>query len=130
MDLESPTRPLEASGLLLTAGVRLRVSDLAASLAFYTQTLGLPLGVRHCTSAEVDAPGGLVIALDEAARLSAGTGADATPCIELRVDDLAQAMQVFEAQGLVFRVEEDPMHLRAHFTDPDGTALCLAERKC
>jgi catechol 2,3-dioxygenase-like lactoylglutathione lyase family enzyme len=128
MDLVSPTRPLEAGGLLLTAGVRLRVSDLAASLAFYTQTLGLPLGVRLCTSAEIDAPGGLVIALDEAGRPSDSAGA--TPCIELRVDNLAQAMQVFESQGLVFRVEEDHMHLRAHFTDPDGTALCLAERKC
>ncbi|SHH81679.1 VOC family protein [Pollutimonas bauzanensis] len=117
--------------LLSASGVILQIRDLEVSLSFYTQTLGLPLGLRCSDYAEVDAPG-LVIELHEGSPGASGMPAH-PPMGELsigfRVDDLREAVRYFEARGLSLQAGENERYRWVQFSDPDGTPLRLIERK-
>lgn len=125
-------RPSTEAGrpLLLAPGIILQVHDLEASLAFYTQTLGLPLGLHTAGHAEVDAPG-LVIELHEqrGGPAFAGPPAKAGASIGFRVDDLQQTVRYFEACGIPMSAAEDAACRWAQFIDPDGNLLRVVERK-
>lgn len=115
---------------LMAPGIILQVHDLQASLAFYTQTLGLPLGLHTAGHAEVDAPG-LVIELHEqgGGPVSVARPAEAGASIGFRVDDLRQAVQYFEARGVPMSAAENATCRWAQFIDPDGNPLRVVERK-
>lgn len=127
-----PTVSSRRAPSLLAGGISLRVRDMNAALAFYTQVLGLPLGLAVQGYAQVDACG-LVIELYDGGLQGGGPAdgqaAPAAVSIGLRVDDLEQAVQCLAMAGVACRLEEDARERRAHFHDPDGTPLCLVERK-
>lgn len=114
----------------------LMVSDMERAVRFYVETLGFKLRVRHGDHwAEVDAGGGLVIALH---RVGEGAASDNAPkpgtagsiSIGLEVNQpIESVVQVLENRGVRFRgpVQDQGYVKLAYFGDPDGNAFYLAE---
>jgi predicted enzyme related to lactoylglutathione lyase len=104
--------------------ITVMVSDMDRAVAFYTQTLGLPLHQRYGDHyAEIQAPG-MRIGLHPASpsvvwgnNLSIGFG----------VEDWDLSLQHLAAQGIEVRIEQDNWGRIAYFSDPDNNALYLVE---
>jgi predicted enzyme related to lactoylglutathione lyase len=104
--------------------------DLAAAVAFYGTTLGLPCSVhmpeRHFAEFET---GNLTLNLmdAEAMGLEHHTSQNA---LALHVDDVAAARGALEREGVVFHGEifDTGVCHMAFFADPDGNALMLHHR--
>ncbi|MEO8082454.1 MAG: VOC family protein [Ardenticatenales bacterium] len=109
--------------------VLLFTTDVDRAVAWYTDILGLKLRARHGDFAVFET-GGTPLALhggaDASASASPSTGA--TPV--LRVDDYAAAKAALEAKGCVFTFENSTPHaMFGSFSDPDGNALQIIERR-
>lgn len=103
--------------------VTLAVSDLDAAIRFYTEVLGLRVGIRLGAEwAAIDAGSGLIIGLEPAARRrSGGTVALWTS------EPLESAIELLASRGVRFdgpAMVQDMVQL-AYFRDPDGNQLSL-----
>jgi len=114
--------------------VSIPTSDLAASMAFYGDVLGLerssvwqrpghePVGAEFET-------GSLTLALLASALLGLEVRANNHP-IALRVDDVEAARSELESRGITFKADtlDSGVCHQAFFEDPDGNALALHHR--
>jgi len=112
------------------AKITVVVSDLDASIRFYTEILGLKLKHRLSNRwAEIEAPGmiiGLRPRMDPNAAFVVG---DSHLLIGLWVKDLDEARNTLEGRGVYFEgeiVEFDPVRL-LFFNDPDLTPLYICQ---
>jgi len=114
--------------------VSIPTSDLAASMAFYGDVLGLerssvwqrpghePVGAEFET-------GSLTLALLASASLGLEVHVNNHP-IALRVDDVEAARSELESRGITFKADtlDSGVCHQAFFEDPDGNALALHHR--
>ena len=114
--------------------VSIPTSDLAASMAFYGDVLGLerssvwqrpghePVGAEFET-------GSLTLALLASASLGLEVRANNHP-IALRVDDVEAARSELESRGITFKADtlDSGVCHQAFFDDPDGNVLALHHR--
>jgi len=114
--------------------VSIPTSDLAASMAFYGDVLGLerssvwqrpghePVGAEFET-------GSLTLALLASASLGLEVHVNNHP-IALRVDDVGAARSELESRGITFKADtlDSGVCHQAFFEDPDGNALALHHR--
>lgn len=120
---------------MIAAGhVALVVSDMEASLQFYTQLLGLKLGKRYADDwVTIEAGRGLTIGLHPASRHYPPPGTQGSLMIGLEVDEsIESAVERLTARGVHFTgaIVRDPRAgAFANFTDPDGNALYLWESR-
>jgi catechol 2,3-dioxygenase-like lactoylglutathione lyase family enzyme len=99
---------------------------MKASVEFYTETLGLALVNQYGDHyAEIQAPG-LMIALHPTSdKVNFGNNLS----IGFGVLDFDLTIAHLETKGIEFIIEKDGWIRLAHFTDPDGNSLYLAENK-
>jgi len=113
--------------MIKEANVTLIVSDMERAVQFYVDKLGLKLKARYGNEfAQVQCPG-LTVALHPSnERLR--TGKSESMSVGFGVEDLGEAIQALRSKGIVFRriVDDGPVKL-AHFKDPDGNPLYLAQ---
>lgn len=114
--------------------VSIPTSDLAASMAFYGDVLGLerssvwqrpghePVGAEFET-------GSLTLALLASTSLGLEVRANNHP-IALRVDDVEAARSELESRGITFKADtlDSGVCHQAFFEDPDGNVLALHHR--
>jgi catechol 2,3-dioxygenase-like lactoylglutathione lyase family enzyme len=108
--------------------VTIMVADMDRAVAFYTESLGLPLGFRAGNEwAQVEAPG-LTIGLHPA-RESLSPVANARMSVGFGVKDLAATITQLRQRGVTIQDPHDsPGRDRiVNFADPDGTPLYLIE---
>jgi catechol 2,3-dioxygenase-like lactoylglutathione lyase family enzyme len=108
--------------------VTVMVADMDRAIAFYTESLGLPLGFRAGNEwAQVEAPG-LTIGLHPA-RESLPATADTRMSIGFGVPDVATTIAELRQRGVTIQDPHDtPGRDRiVYFADPDGTPLYLIE---
>jgi catechol 2,3-dioxygenase-like lactoylglutathione lyase family enzyme len=99
------------------------VTDLERSIAFYRETLGVPLVSRdHVARFDID---GVLFELVPASRGQAVTGTgNARLC--LQVDDIQETVAQLRRQGVeTGDAKAEPGGWLAFFKDPDGNELCL-----
>ena len=102
------------------------VSDMDAAVDFYTGKLGLNLKKRYGEHyAEIEAPGLLIGLHPDSGETKIGDNLS----IGFGVEDFDGAREDLEIKGISFRVEQDGPIRLAHFADPDGNQLYLAEMK-
>ena len=106
------------------------VSDLDKAVRFYTEALGLKLGFRFGNEwASIKAGDSLVIGLHPASKDSpAGRKGSITLGLQL-TEPIDKAVPVLKERGVKFRgsIVEDKGIQFAHFEDPDGNELYLAD---
>jgi predicted enzyme related to lactoylglutathione lyase len=106
------------------------VKDFEGALAFYGDTLGLPLSTRYGKMDGVEfETGNLTLAVLSAKQFNI----DFTPtknAIALRVDDVAKARAELEAKGVQFHgdILDSGVCHQTFFSDPEGHALILHHR--
>ena len=107
------------------------VSDINASIEFYTNALGLALRMRAEDHwAEIDAGGGMVIGLHPASEHGPKPGTRGSLSIGLGVTgSVNDAIETLSGRGVLFEgpVQDDGNVRLAFFSDPDGNPLYLAE---
>jgi catechol 2,3-dioxygenase-like lactoylglutathione lyase family enzyme len=109
--------------------------DPAASQAFYTDTLGLPLGPQDAFATVYDL-GSCILRVTDIPGFSAGPH----PVLGWKVDDIAASVAALTAKGVTFTIYEgfgqDPLGIWtapdgsakvAWFNDPDGNVLSLTQ---
>ncbi|SFT90679.1 Catechol 2,3-dioxygenase [Lishizhenia tianjinensis] len=106
--------------------VNLMVMDMDKSIVFYTETLGFQLlnrwGNHYAEIQAVD----LTIALHENTKNhQIGTASS----IGFGVSAFDDEVEALKTKGITLSLEDDAYIRLAHFTDPDGHPLFLAERK-
>jgi catechol 2,3-dioxygenase-like lactoylglutathione lyase family enzyme len=125
---------MEATGFRLkkVGVIMIGVSDLARSVAFYRDTLGLPLQHQFEGFAFFDADG-MTLALSLGVGRALG-GKPGAMQVVFSVEDVRAAHEALSARGVTFSGE--PFNAAgtmwsANFTDPDGHHLSLfgPERK-
>ena len=110
------------------SNVTIMVKSMAKSVKFYTETLGLPLKVRHSSHwAEIKA-GGLIIGLHPFIKTKKIISGD-NMTIGLEVDNFEVAVQKLQEKGIVFDIKKDSFVLQAYFNDPDDNVLYLFQYK-
>jgi predicted enzyme related to lactoylglutathione lyase len=104
--------------------------DLAAAVAFYGDTLGLPRSVyrpeRHFAEFET---GNLTLSVIDAEGMGLEHQVNGN-AIALHVEDVAAARSALEERGVAFAadtIDTGVCHM-AFFADPDGNALMLHHR--
>jgi catechol 2,3-dioxygenase-like lactoylglutathione lyase family enzyme len=111
---------------ILGCNVTIMVSNMDASIKFYTEVLGFKLKNRYGDHwADIEAPD-MAIGLHPAAK-DVSTGNNLS--IGLRVADLNDSKQALEKQEIQFDVRDDGEVSLAHFADPDGNAFYLVQPK-
>ena len=111
---------------LVNTTVTLMVSDLDRSVRFYTKTLGLKLKQRYGDHyAEIEGPGLLLGLHPSEEQILAGD----LISIGFGVSGFDKEVASLQAQGLSLHVNLDGWIRLAHFKDPDGHALYLADIK-
>jgi catechol 2,3-dioxygenase-like lactoylglutathione lyase family enzyme len=110
------------------------VSDMDRSVRFYTEQLGLKLLQRYQNHfATIDAGHGLTIGLHPASSVLPAGGRKEGMSIGLYLTGtIKDAVKTLEARGITFSgpvIGEGKAGSFAHFTDPDGNALYVAEMK-
>jgi catechol 2,3-dioxygenase-like lactoylglutathione lyase family enzyme len=110
--------------LIENSVVTVMVSDMDASIRFYTETLGLLLKNRYGNHwADIEGPG-IAIGLHPASKeIKKGDNVS----IGFRVKDLDKAIAAFTEKGVQFKKQNDSQVKLAHFTDPDNNAFYLAQ---
>ena len=112
----------------ISSNVTIMVKSMAKSVKFYTETLELPLRVRHSSHwAEIDA-NGLIIALHPHMRTKKIIRGDSMT-IGLEVDNIETAMKNLEQKGVSFDFQKVSGGLLANFNDPDDNVLYLFQYK-
>lgn len=108
------------------------VSDINRSVQFYTETLGMKLSQRYGNDwALIDGGPGLSIGLHPAtAEVPAGRRGSIAIGLYLE-QPIGDAVEQLRRAGVSFDgpIKEDEALSLAFFSDPDGTALYLAEMK-
>ena len=118
---ESPSVALSRIGVVM-----LGVTDLGRSLAFYRDTLGLPLRGTGGEFAFLDA-GGITLALRETPDLGAPSD-DRRVEVVFSVEDIQAAHASLRSRGVEFRREPRVVTGDQHaadFRDPDGHVLSI-----
>jgi catechol 2,3-dioxygenase-like lactoylglutathione lyase family enzyme len=102
--------------------VEVPVADLARSLRFYVETLGLKLVANTPEHATLDLGGGFLVGLAPAPaeRPRATLG--------LCVASVERSAALLENRGLALRTEAHLGAAATAFSDPDGNVLFLVER--
>ena len=114
-----------------SGNVTVYVSNMDRAVRFYTEALGLKLAYRfgdHWASVELGK--GLTIGLHPASGESSPTGTKSGMSIGLELNGkIEDAVAKLEAKGVHFEgiVNEGKAGKFAHFRDPDGNSLYLAE---
>ena len=107
--------------------VTIKVADMDRAIAFYVEKLGLTLMANYGGRwAEVQAPG-LVIGLHPAE--AGGASGASHLSIGFGIVAFDDAVAELRRNGVTVDVEQDGPYRLAHFSDPDGTPLYLAEAK-
>ncbi|HEX5131488.1 MAG TPA: VOC family protein [Candidatus Krumholzibacteria bacterium] len=120
--------PSTTFGLSTIGQVAITIKDLPRAIAFYRDTLGVPM--------LFEAPGMAFFQAGDVRLMmgpSEGTqGANLSSLIYFRVDDIQIACRELEARGVVFTHAPRLIHRGqkadlwlAFFNDPDGNALAL-----
>src|SRR3954471_2835522 len=113
-----------------SGNITIYVSDMDRAVSFYTEALGLKLAYRfgdHWASVELGK--GLTIGLHPASEGNpAGRKGSMAIGLEL-TGSIEDAMKKLETKGVKFHgiVNEGKAGKFAHFEDPDGNSLYLAE---
>ncbi len=98
------------------------VSDMDRAIAFYRDTLGIPLVSRDYV-ARFDLDGVLFELVPNPAEKIPGTG---NARLSLETRDIYATCRALEAKGVgTTPVKKEPGGLLALFHDPDGNELCL-----
>jgi len=104
--------------------------DLAAAVAFYGETLGLPRSVyneeRNYSEFET---GNLTLSIFNPEKMGLEHHVNPNP-VALHVDDVADSRKALEERGVRFHgetLDTGVCHM-AFFSDPDGNALMLHHR--
>lgn len=133
----SDTTGSETQGIIKGLwGIRYQVKDVARSIEFYTEQLGLTLDRKHLPAfAQVSGANFKLVLSGPGA-----SGSRAMPegekqepggwnRIMLEVDDLPATIEAFEKRGLNFRneMEEGPGGKQIQLEDPDGNPIELFE---
>jgi catechol 2,3-dioxygenase-like lactoylglutathione lyase family enzyme len=125
---QTPSSDVHASRLIL------RVSDLAASTAFYRDQVGLRLQSLNDEFATFES-GGLLLMLEHLPKppASPSSGLAAFTEVVLESADVRGAYSAMQARGVTFRRElravtsdETRVMYAADFRDPDGHVLSIA----
>ncbi len=112
----------------ISSNVTIMVKSMAKSVKFYTETLGLPLLVRHGSHwAEIDASG-LIIGLHPQVKTKKIIRGDSMT-IGLEVDNIETAMKNLGQKGVSFDFQKISGGLLAYFNDPDDNVLYLFQYK-
>jgi catechol 2,3-dioxygenase-like lactoylglutathione lyase family enzyme len=113
--------------------VTIYVSDMDRSVRFYTEQLGLPLMQRYGNHfATVDGGRGLVLGLHPSTEVHPAGGAGGISIGFYLTGKLSDAVSTLTARGITFEgpvVSEGKAGSFAHFSDPDGHPLYIAEMK-
>jgi predicted enzyme related to lactoylglutathione lyase len=112
--------------------ITVMVSNMDASVRFYTEVLGMKLTSRFGDHwATVDAGRGLIIGLHPASPKYPAPGTKGGTLIGLQVDEpLRQVMDRLETQGVKFLgpiINDAGAGSFAHLEDPDGNFIYLWE---
>ena len=115
-----------------SGNVTVYVSNMDRAVRFYSEVLGLKLAYRFGDHwASVEAGRGLTIGLHPASgETTAGGGTKSGMSIGLELTgSIEDAMRKLEARGVRFHgvASEGKAGKFAHFEDPDGNSLYLAE---
>ena len=104
--------------------INVMITDMNASLEFYTVTLGFKLVNRYGDHyAEVQAPGLLIGLHPTSDKIKIGNNIS----IGIGVGNFDSTVASLEAKGLIFTIEKDGYIRLAHFKDLDDNQLFLAE---
>jgi catechol 2,3-dioxygenase-like lactoylglutathione lyase family enzyme len=118
-------------GMFRSGNVTLYVTDMDRAVRFYQETLGLKLAYRfgdHWASVVLDK--GLTIGLHPTREAHPAGDRKGSPAIGLELSgSITDAMKTLEARGVKFEgvADEGKAGKFAHFHDPDGNLLYLAE---
>ena len=120
------------SALIEGGNATIMVSDMDASVAFYTEVLGLRLVHRAGPDwAAIDAGGGLSLGLHKAGHgHGLGAGQPGSVSVGLSVTQpIESVVAALREQGVAFRgpIADQGFVKLAFFGDPDGNMLYLAE---
>jgi catechol 2,3-dioxygenase-like lactoylglutathione lyase family enzyme len=112
--------------------ITVMVSNMDASVRFYTEVLGMKLTNRFGDHwATVDAGRGLVIGLHPASPKYPAPGAKGGMLIGLEIDEpIQQVVERLRSQGVHFTspiIQDEGAGSFADFEDPDGNAIYLWE---
>ena len=116
--------------MITSANATVMVSDFDRAVRFYTDVLGLHLGI--CIQgewAEVSAPDGFTVGIHSSTNHGPKPGATGGISIGLQVEDLDGVMETLAERGVSFHgpPADDTAVRLAFFGDPDGNALYLCE---
>jgi predicted enzyme related to lactoylglutathione lyase len=120
---------LAEAGVERTDFVCVPVTDKAAALKFYGETLGIARNERAHEDWPEFETGNLTLAIIDPKLMGREFSPNPWP-IALRVGDVASTREALEAAGVVFRgetLDTGVCHM-AVFSDPDGNALMLHRR--
>ncbi len=107
----------------ISSNVTALISNMDASIKFYTETLGLKLKNRFGDHwAEVEGPG-ITIGLHPTTK---ETKRADNLSIAFSVKDIDKAVAELEQKGVTFTMYKDDKASLAFFKDPDGNTLYLA----
>jgi catechol 2,3-dioxygenase-like lactoylglutathione lyase family enzyme len=120
--------------MILGGNITIMVSNMDASVRFYTEVLDLKLANRYGDHwAAIDAGRGLTIGLHPASPNYPPPGTRGGMIIGLEVDEpIQQAVDRLRGKGVNFVrpvIEDSGAGSFADFTDPDGNALYLWETR-
>ena len=122
------------AAMLRATRVILRVSDLAASTAFYRDRVGLRLQMINDEFAVFDGGGGVLLMLEHLPKPPVGpsTGLAAFTEVVLESPDVRAAHAAMQARGVTFRIAPRVVTTdgtrdlyAADFRDPDGHVLSI-----
>lgn len=114
-----------------SGNVTILVTNMDRSVRFYTETLGLRLAYRfgdHWASVELGK--GLTIGLHPTREGTQPAATKGGPSIGLELEGtIEEAMKTLGSRGVKFEgvIDEGKAGKFAHFHDPDGNSLYLAE---
>ena len=123
-----PQSRLIICAMCKTSNVTILVSDMANSIKFYSETMGLKLVANYGGEFAQLETNGLRIGLHPGRNPGAPPGRDIS--LGFQVDDIGAAKKTLEARGVTFEKRvQDRGALIENFSDPDGTPLYLIELK-
>lgn len=118
-------------GMFRSGNVTIYVTDMDRSVKFYQETLGLKLAYRFGNHwASLMLGNGLTIGLHPTAEAPPPGARKGSPSLGLELSgSIVDAMAVLGARGVEFHgvADEGKAGKFAHFHDPDGNLLYLAE---